>query len=106
MSSTEISSMHAIKYPHLVNLSIMTRIVLYTYPVTRSFDFSNFIMKSYNITSYGLFGISTGYSSLYGLYLLNLFLWQFRHSFVIFFARFYTFLMMYSSCSLNTNAVA
>src|SRR6266702_2889413 len=98
--------MHTIKYPYLVNLSIITRIASYTYPVTGSFNFSNFTMKSYNITSYGLLSVSTSCSSLYGLYLLNLFLWQSRYSFIIFFVRFYIFLMMYSSYNFNTNAVA
>src|SRR6266700_6664705 len=105
MFFAEISFIYVIKYPHLVNLSIMTSIILYTCPVTRSFNFSNFIIKSYNMTSYGLLGVSTSYSSLYGLYLLNLFYWQSGHSFMIFFARFHIFLIMYSFCSLNTNAV-
>src|SRR6266700_3094609 len=98
--------MYAIKYPYLVNLSIMTRIILYTYPVTKSFNFNNFIIKFYNITSYNLLSVFTGYSSLYSLYLLNLFLWQSKYSFMIFLARFYIFLIMYFSYNLNTNAVA
>src|SRR6266700_2722209 len=93
------------KYPYLVNLSIMTRIASYICPITKSFDFSNFIMKSYDITFYGLSGVSTGCSSLYGLCLLNLFLWQSGHFFVIFLAKFYIFLIMYSSCNLNINAI-
>ena len=68
-------SVYAIKYPYLVNLSIITSIMLYTYPITRSFNFSNFIIKSYNITSYSLLSIFTSYSSLYSLYLLNLLLY-------------------------------
>src|SRR6266566_4039480 len=95
--STEISSIYIIKYPYLVNLFTMTSIILYICPVTRSFNFSNFIIKSYNITSHSLLGVSTGCSSLYGLYLLNLFLWQSRHSFIIFLIRFYIFLIMYFS---------
>src|SRR6266576_2410837 len=98
--------MYAMKYPHLVNLSIMTRIVLYTCPVTRSFDFNNFTIKSHNITSYDLLGVSTGYSSLYSLCLLNLFLWQSGYSLMIFLAKFYIFLIMYSSYNLNTNTIA
>src|SRR6266702_3138206 len=94
------------KYPHLVNLSIITRIVLYTCPVTGSFDFNNFIIKSYNITSYGLLGVSTSCSFLYGLYLVNLFLWQSRYSFMTFLTKFHIFLIIYSSCNLNTNTVA
>ncbi len=65
---------YAMKYPHLVNLSTITSIMLYICPITRSFDFSNFTIKSYNITSYSLLSVSTGCSSLYSLYLLNLFL--------------------------------
>src|SRR6266568_918427 len=106
MSSAKISSIYTIKYPYLVNLSIITNIILYTCPITRSFNFNNFIIKSYNITSYNLFSISTNYSSLYSLCLLNLFLWQFRHSFMIFLAKFYIFLIMYSSYNLNINAIA
>src|SRR6266567_8570388 len=98
--------MYTIKYPYLVNLSIMTRIVLCIYLVIGFFDFSNFIMKSYNITSYGLSSVSNGCSFLYSLCLLNLFLWQSGYSFIIFFAKFYIFLMMYSSCNFDTNVVA
>ena len=73
-SSAKISSVYTIKYPYLVNLSTITSIILCVCPITRSFNFSNFIIKSYNITSYSLFGVSTSYSFLYNLYLLNLFL--------------------------------
>ena len=59
-SFAEISFMHAIKYPHFINLSIITSIALYNYPVIRSFDFGNLIIKFYNITSYSLFGVLTG----------------------------------------------
>src|SRR6266567_3543128 len=106
MSFTEIPFIYAIKYPYLINLSIMTRIILYTCPVTRSFDFSNFIIKSHNITFYSLFSVFTSYSPLYGLCLLNLFLWQFGYFLVIFLAKFYIFLIIYSSCNLNINTVA
>ena len=98
--------MYTMKYPYLVNLSIITRIVLYTYLITRSLDFGNFIIKSYNITFYSLFGVSTSCSSLYGVYLLNLFLWQSGYSFITFLTKFYTFLIIYSSYNLNTNAIA
>ena len=101
MSSAKISFIYTIKYPHLVNLSIITRIILYTYPITRSLDFNNFTIKSYNITSYSLLSVFTSYSSLYNLYLLNLFLEQSGYSFIIFFVRFYIFLMIYSSYNLN-----
>src|SRR6266576_6966976 len=95
ISFTKISFIYIIKYPYLVNLFIITSIVLYIYPITRFFNFSSFIIKSYNITSYSLLNISTSYSSLYGLYLLNLFFWQSGYSFIIFFAKFYIFLIMY-----------
>ncbi len=97
--------MYAMKYPYLVNLSIMTSIVLYTCSITRSFDFSNFTIKSYNITSYSLLSVSISCSSLYSLCLLNLFLQQSRHSFMTSFTKFYTFLIIYSFYSLNTKAI-
>ena len=62
------------KYPYLVNLSIITNMLSYSYSVIGSFDFGNFTIKSYNITSYGLLANLTSYSNLYGLYLLSLFL--------------------------------
>ncbi len=37
----------------------------YTYSITRSFNFSNFIIKSYNMTSYSLLSVLTSCSSLY-----------------------------------------
>src|SRR6266567_6892706 len=94
ISSAEISSIYTIKYPYLVNLSIMTNIILYTCPVTRSFNFSNFIIKSYNMTPYGLLNVFTNYSFLYSLCLLNLFLWQFKYSLMTFLIKFYIFLIM------------
>ncbi len=106
ISSTEISSVYTIKYPYFVNLSIMTSIMLYIYPIIKYFNFSNFIIKSYNITSYSLFSISTGYSSLYGLCLLNLFLQQFKYFLITSLTKFYIFLIIYSSYSLNTNTIA
>src|SRR6266568_8726801 len=105
ISSTKISFIYIIKYLYLVNLSIITRIMLYIYPITRSFNFSNLIIKSYNITSYSLLSVFISYSFLYNLYLLNLFLWQFKHSFIIFLTKFYIFLIIYSSYSLNTNTI-
>ena len=74
MSSANMSSIYSIKYPYLVNLSIITSIILYTCPITRSTNFSNLTIKSYNMTFYSLLSILTGCSSLYSLYLLNLFL--------------------------------
>ena len=74
MSFTEISSIYTMKYPYLVNLSTITNIILYTCPIIRSFNFSNFIIKSYNIISYSLLSTFSSRSSLYSLYLLNLFL--------------------------------
>ena len=106
MFFTKISSIHAIKYPYLVNLSIITSIALYTYPMTRSINFSNLIIKSHDTTSYSLPSVLTSRISLYSLYLLNLFLWQSRHSLVTSLARFHTFLIIYSYCSLITGAVA
>ena len=74
MSFTKISSVQAIKYPYLVNLSTIINILLYSCPIIGSFNFSNFIIKSHNITSYGLLTSLTNYNNLYSLYLLNLFL--------------------------------
>jgi hypothetical protein len=65
---------YSIKYPYLMNLFITTSILLYFYPITRSFNFSNLTIKSYNITSYSYIINLTGYSFLYSLYLLILFL--------------------------------
>ena len=73
--------------------------------MTRSVDFSSLIIKSYNITFYGLLSVLTSYSSLYSLYLLNLFLWQSRHFLVTSLIRFYIFLTVYSYYSLITNAI-
>src|SRR6266568_5824350 len=78
-SSADISSMHNIKYPHLIDLSTTTNILSYSCPVTRSLDFDNLTIKSHDITSYGPPGILTGYNFPYSLCLANLFLWQSRH---------------------------
>src|SRR6266702_2491828 len=78
-SFADISSIHNIKYPHLVNLSTITNILLYSCPVTGSFDFGNLIIKSYDMTSHSPFGILTGCNFPYGLYLADLFLWQSKH---------------------------
>ena len=61
------------KYPYLVNLFTIINILLYFYLVIGSFNFGNFTIKSYNITSYSLLINLTNYSNPYGLYLLNLF---------------------------------
>src|SRR6266702_7576305 len=73
-SFADISSIHNIKYPHFVALSTITNILLYSYPMTGSFDFNNFIIKSYKITFYSLLNILTNYNILYSLYFTNLFL--------------------------------
>ena len=74
MSFTKISSMQVIKYPYLVNLSIIINILSYSYLVIGSFDFNNFTIKSHNMTFYGLLANLTSYNNLYSLCLLNLFL--------------------------------
>ena len=61
------------KYPHLVNLSTIINMLSYSCPIIGSFNFSNFTIKFYNITSYSLLTNLTNYNNLYGLYLLNLF---------------------------------
>ena len=73
MFSAKISSVHIIKYPHLMNLSTIINILSYSYPVIGSFNFSNFTIKSHDITSYGLLANLTNYNNVYGLYLLSLF---------------------------------
>jgi len=73
-SSAEISSVHAMKYPHFINLSIITNIMLYNYPVTGSFDFGNLIIKFYDMTFYGLLSVLISCSSLNNLCFKNLFL--------------------------------
>ena len=62
------------KYPYLVNLSTIINMLLYSCPVIGSFNFSNFTIKSYNMTFYGLLANLTSYNNLYNLYLLSLFL--------------------------------
>ena len=57
----------------------MTNILLYSCPVTGSFDFNNLTIKSYKTTSYGLLSVLTGYNIPYSLYLTGLFLWQSGH---------------------------
>src|SRR6266702_7920227 len=86
--STDISSIYNMKYPYLVTLSTITNILLYSCPVTGSFDFNSFIMKSYKMTSYGLLGVLTSYNIPYSLYLASLFLWQSKYLLITFFAIF------------------
>ena len=64
MSSTKISSVYTIKYPHLVNLFIIINIILYSELAIESFNFSNFTIKSYNITFYSLSANLTSYKPL------------------------------------------
>ena len=68
ISFTKISSIQVIKYFYLVNLSIIINILSYFYPVIGSFNFSNFTIKSYNMTFYGLLANLTNYNNLYSLY--------------------------------------
>ena len=73
MSSAKISFMQAIKYPYLVNLFTIINILLYSCPVIGFFDFGNFIIKSYNMTFYGLLANLISCNNLYNLCLLSLF---------------------------------
>jgi hypothetical protein len=57
--------MQAIKYPYFISLSTITKIVLYIYPVIGSFNFSNFIIKSYNMVFYNLSSALTRFNFLY-----------------------------------------
>src|SRR6266702_3251455 len=84
-SFADISSIHNIKYPHLVALSTMTNILLYSYPMTGSFDFNSFTIKSHEMTSYVLLNVLTSYNIPYSLYLASLFLWQSKHLLITFF---------------------
>ena len=60
MFSAKISLVYIIKYPYLVNLSTIINMLLYSYLVIGFFDFGNFTIKSYNITSYSLVTSLTG----------------------------------------------
>src|SRR6266702_5019324 len=102
----DISSIYSIKYPHLVALSTITNILLYSCPITGSFDFSNLTMKSHEITSHGPLGVLTGYNIPYSLCLTGLFLWQSGHSPMTFLAIFQILWIIYSSCNLATNTMA
>ena len=62
------------KYPYLVNLFTIINIILYSYPITWSFDFRNLTIKSYTITFYNLLANLTNYNNLYSLYVFSLFL--------------------------------
>ena len=61
------------KYPYLVNLSIIINMLSYSCSVIESFDFGNFTIKSYNMTFYSLLINLTSCNNLYSLYQLNLF---------------------------------
>ena len=74
------------KYPYLVNLFIIINILSYSCPVIGSFNFSNFTIKSHDMTFYSLLTNLTSCNNLYGLYLLSLFLWQFRYFLVTYLA--------------------
>ena len=67
------------KYPYLVNLFIIINMLSYSCPVIGSFDFSNFTMKSHDMTFYGLLANLTSCNNPYGLCLFGLFFWQSRH---------------------------
>src|SRR6266568_5954420 len=56
----------------------------YSCPMIRSFNFGNFIIKSHEMTSYGLLGVLIGCNFLYGLCLTGLFflaIWTFIYHF-------------------------
>ena len=59
------------KYPYLVNLFIIINMLLYSYLIIGSFNFSNFTIKSHDITFYSLFTNLTSCSNPYGLCLFN-----------------------------------
>ena len=86
MSFTKISFIQAIKYSYLVNLFTIINILLYFCPVIGSFNFSNFTIKSHNMTFYGLLINLTNYNNPYSLYLLDLFFWQSRYFLVTYLA--------------------
>jgi len=101
----ETSFVYAIKYPHLVNLSIMTNTVLCFCSVIGFFDFNSLVIKSHNMTFHSPLSVLTGCNFLYSLYFKNLFFWQFGYSLTTFFIMFHTSLMMYSIYSLAIKAV-
>ena len=61
------------KYLYLVNLFIIINILLYSYSVIGSFNFSGLTIKFYNTTSYSYIANLISYNFLYSLYLFNLF---------------------------------
>ena len=105
ISSTKISFIYRIKYLYLVNLSTITKMLLYSCPIIQSFNFSSLTIKSYNITFYSYITNLTSYNFLCSLYLFSLFLQQFKHSLITFLAIFQIPYTMYSSYSLLTRAV-
>ena len=51
----------------------MTSIILCSYPIIKSFNFSSLTLKSYKISSHGLVASLANYRFLYSLYFINLF---------------------------------
>ncbi len=102
-SFADIFSVYNIKYPHSIALSTMTNILSYFCLVTGSFDFNNLTIKSHDIISHNLFGISTGYNFPYSLCLTDLFLWQSKYLFIISFAIFQILCTIYFSQSFATS---
>ena len=58
---------------YFVSLFIMTMMALYTSAIIGSLDFSNLVMKSIIILSYGVFSTGANCIFLYSLYLTDLF---------------------------------
>jgi hypothetical protein len=71
-SSALFAFLYSRKYAYFVNLSVMTRILLYLVPVIGSFDAGSFTMKFYAIVCYGFPSSSIGCSNLYSLCRNNL----------------------------------
>src|SRR6266568_198046 len=79
-SSCQVPGLHRVEVQRLISSSPC--------PVIKSFIFGNLTIKSYDMTFYSLFNILINYNFLYSLYFTDLFLWQFRHLFLISFAIF------------------
>ena len=73
MPLAKISFIYIIKCPYLINLFTIINILSYFCLIIKFFNFNNFTIKSYNMTSYNLLTNLTSYNNLYSLYLLNFF---------------------------------
>ena len=69
ITSVLVDSKYSLKYLYLLNLSTITNILLYSIFISRFYNFDSLTIKSIIINIYIILGTSSGYSSLYSLYL-------------------------------------